>query len=40
MCVSSVNGKSDRGNASEIQAVCKNRKKTIFSNALVFDNLV
>ena len=26
MCVSRVNGKGDRGNASEIQAVCNNRK--------------
>ena len=26
MCVSHVNGKSDKGNASEIQAACNNRK--------------
>ena len=30
MCVSCVNGKSDRGNASEIQAVCNNRKNWFF----------
>ena len=26
MCVSRVNGKSDRGNANEIQAICNNKK--------------
>ena len=35
MCVSHVNGKSERGNASEIQAVCNSRKKSHS-----FDNLV
>ena len=30
MCMSRVNGKSDRGNASEIQAVCNNRKNWFF----------
>ena len=30
MCVSRVNGKRDRGNASEIQPVCNNRKNWFF----------
>ena len=40
MCVSHANGKCDRGSASEIQAVCNNKKNPDFSNALLFDNLV
>ena len=35
-CVSHVNGKGDRGYGRKIQAVLNNRKKTDFSNALVF----
>ena len=30
ICVLHVNGKSDRGNASDIQAVCKNRRNWFF----------